>query len=159
MPSSVAITVALFCVLAYVAAYIPVARRALEIADRYFRMDGTLRVPGLGLQLSERRVAAGALMFLVLINQLQVFMVVNLSFVGRALFNAMQGYDAPSFWKAILVDYPIYLVPYLVSLYIEFVVSNTLFIRWREYPDRGLFPPLARQAQSLWNDAGRRRHR
>ena len=133
VPSSVAITVALFCVLAYVAAFIPVARAALAIADRYFRMNGKLRVPVLGLHLSERRAAAAALMFLVLINQLQVFMVVNLSFVSRALFNALQGYDQPAFWKAITVDYPIYLVPYLVSLYVEFVISNTLFIRWREF--------------------------
>ncbi len=133
VPSSVAITVALFTVLAYVAAYIPVARRSLAIADRYFRMDGMLRVPVLGISVPERHAAAAALMFLVLINQLQVFMVVNLSFVGRALFNALQGYDQPAFWRAILVDYPIYLVPYLVSLYIEFVTSNTLFIRWRQY--------------------------
>ena len=133
VPSSVAITVALFCVLAYAAAYIPVARRALEIADRYFRMDGSLRVPGLGLRLAERHVAAAALMFLVLINQLQVFMVVNLSFVSRALFDALQSGDASAFWKAVSVDYPVYLIPYLVSLYIEFIVSNTLFIRWRQY--------------------------
>ncbi|MCX8254777.1 ABC transporter [Beijerinckiaceae bacterium RH AL1] len=133
VPSSVAITVALFCVLAYVAAYIPVARRALDIADRYFRTAGTMRVPLLGFRVSERRAAAGALMFLVAINQLQVFMVVNISFVSRTLFNSLQSGDPPAFWHAVLVDYPIYLVPYLVSLYIEFVVSNTLFIRWREF--------------------------
>ena len=88
MPSSVAITVALFAVLSYVAALIPVARRALAIADRYFRNDRQLSVPFLG-QLSERRVAAATLMFLVIINQIQVFLNVELSYVNRSIFNGL----------------------------------------------------------------------
>ena len=134
VPNSVAITVALFCVLAYVAAHIPVARRALAIADRYFRMDGMVAVPfGRGRMLRERHVAAAALMFLVLINQIQVILNVKLSFVGQAIFNALQAYNAPAFWHAIFIELPLLLTPYLISLYIEFVVSQTLFIRWREY--------------------------
>ena len=133
VPSSVASTVALFCVLTYLAAFIPVARRALAITDRYFRSNAALRVPLLGINIRERHFAAATLMFLVTINQLQVFLGVNISFVNKAIFDSFQSYDSAAFWKAVLVDYPINLVPYLVSLYVEFIAWNTLSMRWRQY--------------------------
>ena len=133
MPSSVAITVALFAVLTYVAALIPVARRALAIADRYFRCEGEIRVPFVGIRLSERRAAAATLMMLVIINQIQVFLNVELSYVNRSIFDDFQSYNAPQFWRDILINYPLYITPYLISYYIEFISSQTLFIRWREF--------------------------
>lgn len=134
IPSSVAITVALFSILIYLSSFIPVVRQVMVIADRYFSAETIMRVPlGVGgIQMREKTYAAGSIMFIVLLNQLEVFFTVMISYINRAIFNAFQTYNASDFWHQLLL-FPIYLAPYLIALFIEFISANTLMIRWRRW--------------------------
>ena len=135
VPSTVAMTVALFSIISYLTSFVPVARKTLAITDRYFRAADPVAVPlGLGrLRMRECTLAAATIMFIILLNQLEVWFVVLLSFVSSDISNAIQTYDSKAFWHALLVEFPLYLTPYLLALYIEFLASNTLFIRWRRW--------------------------
>ena len=135
IPSSVAITVALFSFSLSLVSYIPIVRRTLAIADRYFDSLDTLRVPlgfGRSIVVHERHYAAATIMFIVLLNQLEVFFTVMISFINRAIFDTFQSYNAPEFWHQLLL-FPLYLAPYLAALFIETLASNTLIIRWRRW--------------------------
>ena len=135
IPSTVVMTVALFAILCYLTSFIPVARKTLAITDRYFRAQSVVSIPlGLGrLRVRECTLAAGAIMFLVLLNQLEVWFSVLMTFASRDISNALQEYNAGKFWHALLIEFPLYLSPYLVALFIEFLGANTLFIRWRRW--------------------------
>ena len=135
IPSTVAMTVALFSIISYLTSFIPVARKTLAITDRYFRAPEIVTVPlGLGsLRMRESTIATAAIMFIILLNQLEVWFVVLMSFASSDISNALQTYDAGAFWQALLVKFPLYLTPYLLALFIEFLASNTLFIRWRRW--------------------------
>ena len=136
IPSTVVMTVALFSIISYLTSFIPVARRTLAITDRYFRAETPLRVPlgfGLGFGMRERTLAAGAIMFIVLLNQVEVWLSVLLSFASSSISNALQTYDATAFWHALLIEFPLYLSPYLIALFIEFLAGNTLAVRWRRW--------------------------
>ena len=135
IPSTVVMTVALFSIICYLTSFIPVARKTLAITDRYFRAQSIVTVP-LGfarLRMRECTLAAGAIMFLVLLNQLEVWFSVLMTFASRDISNALQEYNAGKFWHALLVEFPLYLSPYLIALFIEFLGANTLFIRWRRW--------------------------
>ena len=136
VPSTVVMTVALFSIVCYLTSYIPVARRTLAITDRYFLAPDVIRVPfgfGISLRISEKTLAAGAIMFIVLLNQVEVYLAVIISFVSRAISDSLQTYNSGAFWHAILIDLPIYISPYLIALLIEFLAAETLFIRWRRW--------------------------
>ena len=72
-------------------------------------------------------------MFIILLNQLEVWLSVLLSFASSSISNALQQYNASAFWHALLIEFPLYLSPYLVALFIEFLAGNTLAIRWRRW--------------------------
>jgi putative ATP-binding cassette transporter len=136
MPLSVAVTVALFSILVYAVSHLPLVRRMSDIADLYFASPSmtTARIwPFPAFRARERTLAIMMVAFLVVINQLQVLFSILISFVSRDLFNAIQNYDAPAFWHALLIAFPILAFPYIASLIIEFVVSSTLVIRWRQW--------------------------
>ena len=135
IPSTVAMTVALFSIISYLTSFIPVARKTLAITDRYFRVTETVVVP-LGvmhLRLRECTLAVGAIMFIILLNQVEVWFVVLFSYASRDISNAIQEYNASAFWHALLVEVPLYLTPLLIANFVEFLASNTLFIRWRRW--------------------------
>ena len=136
IPSTVVMTVALFSIVCYLTSFIPVVRKTLAITDRYFQAEDPLRIPlgfGMGLRLRERTLAAAAIMFIILLNQIEVYLSVVLSFVSSSISNAMQTYSPSAFWHALLIEFPIYVTPYLLALLIEFVAGNTLSIRWRKW--------------------------
>ncbi len=136
VPSTVVMTVALFSIICYLTSFIPVARKTLAITDRYFRAEDPIRIPlgfGLGVRLRERTLAAGAIMFIILLNQLEVYFSVVLSYVGRSISDALQTYNAAAFWHALLIELPLYLSPYLIALLVEFLAGNTLSVRWRRW--------------------------
>ena len=135
VPISVAVTVALFSFALSLVPCIPIARRTLEIADRYFDSLDTMRIPlgfGRSIVVRERHYAAATMMFIVLLNQLEVFFNVMISFINRAIFDTFQSYNASEFWHQILL-FPLYLMPYLLALFIETLAANTLIIRWRRW--------------------------
>ena len=136
IPSTVAMTVALFSIICWLTSYIPVARKTLAITDRYFRAENVATISlgfGRKIRIRERNLAAGAIMFIVLLNQLEVWFNVLMTFASRDISNALQSYDARSFWHALVIEFPLYLTPYLLALFIEFLAANTLFIRWRRW--------------------------
>ena len=65
-------------------------------------------------------------MFIILLNQLEVWFNVLLTFASGDISNALQTYNAAHFWHALLVEFPLYLTPYLVALFIEFLAANAL---------------------------------
>ena len=135
VPSSLAVTVSLFSIISYATSYIPVARKTLAITDRYFRADAIFSVSALGRRFTckEQVFAAVTVGAILLLNQLQVLFNVTISFTTQAMFNALQAYDAAAFWKALLVQLPIALVPYILALFLEFVAASVLVIRWRRW--------------------------
>ena len=136
IPSTVVMTVAMFSVACYLTSFIPVARRTLAITDRYFRANEIAHIPlgfGLRWRVREGRFAAATIMFIVLLNQLEVWLGVLMTFANSAISDALQSYDQPGFWKALLISFPLALTPYLVALFIEFLCANTLAIRWRRW--------------------------
>ncbi len=139
IPSTVVMTVALFSIICYFTSFIPVARKTLAITDRYFRAEDPVRIPlgfGMALRTRERTLAAGAIMFIVLLNQVEVYLSVVLSFVSSSISNSLQTYNGAAFWHAILIEFPLYVSPYLAALLIEFLAGNTLSIRWRRWLTR-----------------------
>ena len=135
IPSTVVMTVAMFAIVCHLTSFIPVARKTLMIADRYFRAPEIVRIPlgFMNLRLSEKMLAALTIMFLVFLNQIEVYLVVLLSYVSRELSDALQNYDSVKFWRAVLIEFPLYISPLLLANYIEFLAAETLFIRWRRY--------------------------
>ncbi len=136
IPSTVAMTVALFSVISYLTSFIPVARKTLAITDRYFRADDPIAVPlgfGRSVTLKEKTIAGGAIMFIILLNQLEVFLSILMTLANANFSNALQEYDSKLFWYALLVEFPLALTPFLIAIFIEFLAANALAVRWRRW--------------------------
>jgi vitamin B12/bleomycin/antimicrobial peptide transport system ATP-binding/permease protein len=130
------ITVAMFSILTYAISHIGVVRQITRIADLYYEATerGRARVwPFPAYAALERRIAIGFVVFLVLINQIQVVITVRLSFFARDWFNAIQSKDAAAFWHILLWVFLPWAFILITTLVIEFVVQSMLVIRWRRW--------------------------
>jgi vitamin B12/bleomycin/antimicrobial peptide transport system ATP-binding/permease protein len=134
IPSELPLTVGLFGLLVYAISFIPVIRMITRLADPYFDATNTKSValPLLG-QTSERRLAWGLVIALIVINQLQVGISVRLSFFNRDMFNALQNKEAATFWTLLYSVFFFWAMIAVVSNLIEYFLENVLKIRWREY--------------------------
>ena len=134
IPSELPLTVGLFGLLVYGISFIPVIRTITGLADPYFDASNTQSVtlPYLG-QTSERRLAWGLTIALIVINQLQVGIGVRLSFFNRDMFNALQNKDAATFWTLLYSVFFFWAMISVVSNLIEYFLEYVLKIRWREY--------------------------
>ena len=115
-PESLPLTVAIFGILVYVIAYIPVVQSMTHITDRYFNTGDETRAriwpfPAFGAR--ERRVAIGMVVLLVVINQAQVGMNLRISFFSRDWFNAIQDKNEAVFWSQLFTVF----VPWAFLLY------------------------------------------
>jgi vitamin B12/bleomycin/antimicrobial peptide transport system ATP-binding/permease protein len=136
LPNPLPITVAVFSILTYVLAQVPVVRQMTRIADLYYETTerGRARVWPLPRYAAlERRIAVAMVVFLVLVNQLQVGITVKLNFFNRDWFNAIQNRDATAFWQLLLLVFAPWAFTYVASAVIEFVVQQMLVIRWRRW--------------------------
>jgi putative ATP-binding cassette transporter len=136
LPNPLPITVAVFSILTYLLAQVAVVRQMTRIADLYYETTerGTARVWPLPRYAAlERRIAVGMVVFLVLVNQLQVGITVKLNFFNRDWFNAIQNHDAAAFWQLLLWVFTPWAFTYVASAVIEFVVQQMLVIRWRRW--------------------------
>jgi putative ATP-binding cassette transporter len=136
LPNPLPITVAMFSILTYVLAQVPVVRQMTGIADLYYETTerGRARIWPLPPYMSlERRIAVAMVVFLVLVNQLQVGITVKLNFFNRDWFNAIQNKDATAFWQLLLFVFTPWAFTYVLSAVIEFVVQQMLVIRWRRW--------------------------
>jgi vitamin B12/bleomycin/antimicrobial peptide transport system ATP-binding/permease protein len=134
IPSELPLTVGLFGILVYAISFIPVVRTITGLADPYFAETNTKEqtLPFLGF-VSERRLAWGLVIALVVINQLQVGISVRLSFFNRDWFNAIQNKDQAAFWSLLLTVFMFWAAIAVVSNLIEYFIESVLKIRWREY--------------------------
>jgi len=135
-PDSLPLAVAIFSILVHVVARLPVLQQITRIADRYYEATerGVARIwPFPPYSALERRIAVGMVVFLVLINQVQVGITVRLSFFNRDWFNAIQNKDAAQFWELLLLVFTPWAFVYVASTVIEFVVQSMLVIRWRRW--------------------------
>jgi vitamin B12/bleomycin/antimicrobial peptide transport system ATP-binding/permease protein len=136
LPNPLPITVAVFSILTYVLAQVPVVRQMTRIADLYFEATerGQARIWPLPRYAAlERRIAVAMVVFLVLVNQVQVGITVKLNFFNRDWFNAIQGKDQTAFWQLLLLVFLPWAFIYVASAVIEFVVQQMLVIRWRRW--------------------------
>ena len=136
LPTSLALTVALFSIITWAVSHVRVVRSIAGIADHYFesREPTTSRIwPFPAFKCSEHGLAIAMVTLLVLINQAQVAIEVRLSFWGRDFFTALQSKDVPTFWRLFLTVLPIWLVVLIVSALVEIVVQAMLTIRWRRF--------------------------
>jgi putative ATP-binding cassette transporter len=136
LPNPLPITVAVFSILTYVLAQVPVVRQMTRIADLYFEATerGQARIWPLPRYAAlERRIAVAMVVFLVLVNQVQVGITVKLNFFNRDWFNAIQGKDQTAFWQLLLLVFLPWAFTYVASAVIEFVVQQMLVIRWRRW--------------------------
>jgi vitamin B12/bleomycin/antimicrobial peptide transport system ATP-binding/permease protein len=126
----------MFSILTYGLAHIAVVSQMTRIADLYFEATegGRARIwplPPYGAL--ERRIAVAMVVFLVLVNQLQVGITVKLNFFNRDWFNAIQNHDATAFWQLLLWVFTPWAFTYVASAVLEFVVQQMLVIRWRRW--------------------------
>ena len=104
-PDPLPITIAVFSILTYVLSLTPVVQQIIRIADLYFNATerGQAQVwPLPAFSSLERRIAAAMVVFLVLINQVEVGITVLLNFFNRNWFNAIQNRDEATFWSQLL---------------------------------------------------------
>jgi putative ATP-binding cassette transporter len=135
IPPTLSLTVAVFAILVFAVSHIPVVRKLTRIADRFFHAAGaTVAQYGpISFATTERGLAIGMVVFLVLINQAQVAISVRLNFFNRDFFNAIQEKNGPEFWNLLLLVFTPWAFIYVASAVIEFVVTSYLVIRWRRW--------------------------
>ncbi len=134
IPAELPLTVGLFGIIVFAVSFIPVVRTISGLADPYFAAENTKEVDLWLLgRTSERRLAWGMTIFLVVLNQLQVGINVRLSFFNRDWFNALQNKDQAAFWSLLLTVFLFWAMIFVISNLIEYFVENVLKIRWREY--------------------------
>jgi putative ATP-binding cassette transporter len=135
-PPSLPLTVAVFSVLVYAVAQIGTVQQIAQIADRYFNATdrATVRIWRFpAFTVTERHLAVGMVVFLVLINQAEVGANLRITFYHRDSFDALQNRDAATFWYQLLLVFTPWAFAYIWMTVIEFFVQSILVIRWRRW--------------------------
>ena len=136
LPDSLPFAVALFGCLTFALSFIPVVRKMTDIADPYFQASTptSARIwPFPSFVVAQNNLAKIALVFLIVVNQLQVAIEVRLSFYSRDFYNALQNKDLAEFWRQLLLVFLPFASIYVASVVIEYVVTSTFVIRWRRW--------------------------
>jgi putative ATP-binding cassette transporter len=133
-PTSLPITIAVFGIVVYAISFVPAIARIARLASPYFED----REPTTATLLKPFRIATGRLgvmmlVFLVVINQLQVGISLRLSFFNRDFYNAIQEKDANSFWYQLIYVFSVWAAIAVISNLIEMVANYALLIRWRRH--------------------------
>ncbi|HUZ67311.1 MAG TPA: ABC transporter ATP-binding protein/permease [Beijerinckiaceae bacterium] len=136
LPDSLSLSVAIFAILIYAVSHFPVVRAMTRIADGYFETGERGRVrlwPLPAFTGSERRIAVGMIIFLVLTSQALVGVTVRLSFFNRYWFNAIQTKNEPEFWRQLLQVFLPWAFVYIAIAVADYVVRSMLVVRWRRW--------------------------
>jgi putative ATP-binding cassette transporter len=136
LPGSLPLSVAIFSIGVYMVAQSDVVRQITRIADRYFDAGerAEARVwPFRPFTSTERRIAIGMVVFLVILNQAEVAITVRLSFFNRDWFNALQNKDAVAFWQQLLFVFTPWAFIYVAMIIVEFFTQSMLIVRWRSW--------------------------
>ncbi|MCC0808477.1 ABC transporter ATP-binding protein/permease [Methylobacterium sp. W2] len=142
VPASLVGSVAIFSILVHLVTRIAIVRRAMTVVDRYFRNDDRLKIRFVGA-LRERSVAATLLALSILFVQLRVFFSIQLLLLFSSTSDAMMTGDSATYWRTLLWDLPVLLVPFMISETIDYYTTQHLAFRWRnwlttDYADRWL---------------------
>jgi putative ATP-binding cassette transporter len=135
-PDTLPVAPAIFSIVVYGVAQLGTVRQIMRIADRYFNAEepGRARVwPFRPFTASERRVAVGLVVILVLLNQAEVAILVRLNFFNRAWFDAIQSRNAAVFWQQLLLVFTPWAFTYVTMAVVEFFMRSMLVIRWRRW--------------------------
>ncbi len=135
LPPTLALTVAVFAILVFAVSHIPVVLRLTRIADRFFHAANPTeaRYGFIRFATTERALATGMVVFLVLLNQVEVAINLRLNFNNRDLFNAIQDKNALEFWSQLLFVFLPWAFIYVAAFVVEFLVTSYLVIRWRRW--------------------------
>jgi vitamin B12/bleomycin/antimicrobial peptide transport system ATP-binding/permease protein len=136
LPESLPFAVALFGVFSYAISFIPVVRKMTGIADPYFDAATPTSAkiwPFSAFVVAQNKLAAASLVFLIVVNQIEVALDVRLSYFRADFTNALKNLDQAEFWRQMfLVFLPVVVV--LVAAYtLEYVVTSTFVVRWRRW--------------------------
>ena len=133
-PTSLPITIAVFGITVYAISFVPAIARIARLASPYFEdtspTTATLLKP---FRIATGRLGVLMLIFLVVINQLQVGISLRLSFFNRDFYNAIQEKDANSFWYQLIYVFSVWAAIAVISNLIEMVANYALLIRWRRH--------------------------
>ena len=136
LPESMPIAVALFGILIYLIAKLPLVKRFMRIADPYFSDTSVTRAsiwPFPAFTVRQDRLATAALVFLIVINQVEVAFDVRLSYFQNDFLNAMRNMDARAFWFQLLAVFTPLVTVNAIAVVSEYVVTSTFLIRWRRF--------------------------
>jgi putative ATP-binding cassette transporter len=136
VPESLPVAFAVFAILICFVSRSKTVGQITRIADRYFDADGIgeARVwPLRPFTAPERRIAVMMVVFLVLLNQVQVGMTIRMSFFNRDWFNAIQNKDPVAFWQQFFFVFVPLMLIYVPTTVIEFYVQSMLVVRWRRW--------------------------
>jgi putative ATP-binding cassette transporter len=136
LPDSLPFAVALFGVFVFAISFIPVMRKMIGIADPYFMASTptSARIwPFSPFVVAQNRLAAASLVFLIVINQVEVAFDVRLSYFRADFTNALKNMDQPEFWRQLFVVFLPVVVVLVAAYTIEYVVTSTFVIRWRRW--------------------------
>jgi len=135
-PSSLPTTIAVFGILVYAISFIPAIRRIARLASPYYEAPELTTAklwPVKPFQIGTGRLGIALLVFLVVLNQLQVGISLRLSFFNRDFYNAIQEKDANGFWYQLIYVFSVWAAIAVISNLIEVVANYTLLIRWRRW--------------------------
>lgn len=135
-PASLPTTIAVFGILVYAISFIPAIRRIARLASPYFEAPESTTAnlwPLRPFRIGTGRLGVALLVFLVVLNQLQVGISLRLSFFNRDFYNAIQEKDANGFWYQLIYVFSVWAAIAVISNLIEIVANYTLLIRWRRW--------------------------
>jgi len=136
LPDSLPLAVALFGVLVYAISFIPLIGRMMAVVDRYFNAGAPTQTkvwPLPALVVAQNKLAAASLVFLIVINQIEVALDVRLSYFRADFTNALKNADQGEFWRQLLFVFTPVVAVLVASVTIEYVVTSTFVIRWRRW--------------------------
>ncbi|HEV2553743.1 MAG TPA: ABC transporter ATP-binding protein/permease [Bosea sp. (in: a-proteobacteria)] len=135
-PPSLPITIGVFGIIVYAISFVPAIRRIARLASPFFEetQTTTAKLWPIGpFSIATGRLGVLLLVFLVVLNQLQVGISLRLSFFNRDFYNAIQEKDAASFWYQLIYVFSVWAAIFIVSNLIELFANYTLLIRWRRH--------------------------
>jgi putative ATP-binding cassette transporter len=136
LPDSLPFAVALFGVVVYALSFISVVRKMTTVADPYFEAATPSRAKIWRLPAftaPENRIAAASLVFLIVINQVEVALDVRLSYFRADFTNALKNLDQVEFWRQMFFVFMPVVVLNVAARVSEYVVTSTFVIRWRRW--------------------------
>ena len=136
LPDSLPLAVALFGVFVYAISFIPVIRKMTRIADPYFRESERTRskialLPA--FTVATNKLAIASLVFLIVINQIEVAIDVRLSYFRNDMYNALKDMNSVVFWHQLFYVFVPVVTVYAFAVVSEYVVTSTFVIRWRRW--------------------------